>query len=158
MAVTQGRSAMKLSVAAVVAALRDTAPAVTLKVPTGHSALGYRVEVHGDTPQRSPFPRVRVDAAGEIPDSTMGRNGKQVSIYVQIFDDYEGDKRILEIADVLIAIMNPAGDYKSAVTLSGYRVDHVNFDGIDTNPEQEEAGKEIRHKTVRFTLFLEESS
>jgi hypothetical protein len=159
MAVTQGRSAMEAAVTAVLAELRASGSGVvTLEVPTGHSALGFRVGVHGDTPQREPYPHVRVDAAGEMPDSTMGRNGKQVLIYCQIFDDHEGDKRILKIANVLVALMNPAGNY-AAIVVSGYRTEGVEFDDIETNPDQDDnAGKKIRHKTIKFKLYLEESA
>lgn len=133
-----------------------TAFADVLDVAAVKTALGYPVAVYGVVPQRKRYPFIRVDGALEVADSTMGVNGKSIAVYVQIFDDAETDLRIIQIGGAVLAILNPAGSYHG-LTVTGYRTEHVNFDSFDDAPDEDEAGKRIQHKTMKFTWTGDEA-
>lgn len=148
MAVTVGRSAEAAVKAGVYLALNVAA----LK-----TALGYTVMVRGTVPQTLTYPHVRIDAAGEVPNSTYGRNGKDCRVYVQVFDNDPSDLRSLTIQSTVIALLNPAGNYR-ALSVTGYTVIHVNYDGVITGaPEDDGDGTRVWHRTVMFTVTVEEA-
>ena len=148
MAVTVGRSAEKWVKAGVFAALNVAALT---------SGLGYPVKVYGSIPQIKTFPHVRVDAAGEEPNNTYGRNGKDCKAYVQIFDTDPSDLRVLEIQSRVIALLNPAGNYHALIVF-GYTVIHVNYDGTQVGePTDDGTGLRVFQRTLMFTVTVEEA-
>ena len=154
MAVTVGRSAEKAVKAAVFATLNVVALTTTLGAA---AAQPYVVTVHGKVPQNLTYPHVRVDAAGELINSTFGRNGKDCRVYVQIFDNDPSDLRILDIQSAVIALLNPAGNYH-AMSVSGYTTIHVNYDGTQVRePGDDGNAVGVWQRTVMFTVTVEES-
>ncbi|MGE3840049.1 MAG: hypothetical protein AB7I50_00535 [Vicinamibacterales bacterium] len=161
MATTEGRSAEKAVKAAVFAALNVAALTTTL----GSSATPpYTVSVHGKVPQTLTYPLVRVDAAGEVSNSAFGRNAKECRVFVQVFDNDPSDLRVLDIQSQVIALMNRAGGYHTlgttadaVLTAAGYRLTHVNYDGIQPRePGDEGNAVAVWQRTVMFTLRVEE--
>lgn len=152
MAVSAGRSAEKAVKAAVYAALNVTALLTTL----GAAATPkYAVTVHGKVPQSLTYPHVRVDAAGELPNSTFGRNGKDCRAYVQVFATSE--EQALEIQSQVIALLNPVNNYH-ALSVSGYTTIHVNYDGTQVRDTQDEGNAVgVYQRTVMFTVTVEEA-
>jgi len=161
MAVTAGRSAEKPVKAAVFAALNVAALTTTL----GATATPpYTVSVHGKVTQMAPFPLVRVDSAGETANSAFGRNAKECRVFVQVFDNDPSDLRVLDIQSQVIALMNRSGGYNTlgatadaVLTAAGYRLTHVNYDGIQPRePGDEGNAVAVWQRTVMFTVRVEE--
>jgi hypothetical protein len=154
-AVTVGQSAEKPVKAAVRA---------TLNVAALTTALGYTVTVKGQVAQNNTYPLVRVDAAGEVANSTYGRNGKDCRTYVQIFDNDPSDLRSLDIQNTVIALMNPAGNYAALnaaalaiLATAGLRLIHVNYDGTTLgDPQDDGNGVRVTQRTVMFTSTVRE--
>lgn len=147
MAVTVGRSAEQAVKTGVFAALNVTALT---------TALGYTVMVRGAVPQSLTYPLVRIDAAGEVPNSTFGKNGKDCRVYVQVFDDDQSDLRTLQIQSTIIALLNPVNNYH-AITVSGYTVVHMNYDGTTVGePLDDGNARRVFQRTVMFTVTVEE--
>jgi hypothetical protein len=152
MAVTVGRSAEKAVKAAVYLTLNVAALTTTL----GASATPkYAVTVHGKVPQTLTYPHVRIDAAGELANSTFGINGKDCRSYVQIFA--QSEEQALEIQSQVIALMNPVNNYHT-LSVSGYTTIHVNYDGTQVrDPGDEGNAVGVYQRTVMFTVTVEES-
>jgi len=154
MAVTVGRSAEKAVKAAVYAVLNVAALTTTLGAA---AAQPYTVVVYGRVPQTLTYPHVRVDAAGELSNSTYGVNGKDCRSYVQVFDDDPSDLRVLDIQSQVIALLNPVGSYH-ALVVTGYTTIHVNYDGTQVRePGDEGNAIAIHQRTVMFTITVEEA-
>jgi hypothetical protein len=147
MATTVGRSAEAAVKAGIFAALNVAALT---------TALGYPVKVYGTVPQTFTYPHVRVDAAGELQNSVFGRNGKDCRAYIHVFDNDPSDLRTLTIQSTVIALLNPVDNYH-AITVEGYTVVHVNYDGSQAGDPSDEVGVRIFHRTVMVTVTVEES-
>jgi hypothetical protein len=154
MAVTVGRSAERAVKQGVFAALN----VVALKTTLGASANpAYTVKVYGTVPQTLTYPHVRVDAAGEVPNNTFGINGKDCRAYVNLFDSDPSEGRLLDIQSLVIALLNPAGNYH-ALNVPGYTVIHVNYDGATSGePHDDGNGVRVFQRTVMFTVTVEEA-
>lgn len=160
MAVTVGKSAEKAVKAAVYAALNVTA----LTTALGASATPkYTVGVYGKVPQALTYPHVRVDAAGERPNSTYGRNGKDCRVYVQVFT--QSEEQALDIQNTVLSLLNLAGGYNTLgatanahITGAGFRLIHVNFDDVQVrDPLDDGNAVGIYQRTVMFTVTVEEA-
>jgi hypothetical protein len=151
MAVTVGRSAALAVLIGIHAALNVAA----LK-----TALGWTVGVYADyVPQGAAFPYVRSRFITEVPDSTFGRNGKAVSIAIDLFDDtgsYRGPGRVLTTLSTVIALLNPVNNYH-AITVTGYTVIHVEYEQADDADPEQIASELIAHKVVRLRVIVEEA-
>lgn len=144
MAVSVGRSAEKAVKAAVYAALNVAALTSTLGVA-----------VYGKVQQAPLYPHVRIDAAGELANSTFGLNGKDCRSYIQVFAHSE--EQALVIQSQVIALLNPVGNYH-ALAVSGYTTIHVNYDGTQTGaPGDDGNAVDVYQRTVMFTVTVEET-
>lgn len=147
MAVTVGQSA----ISAVLAAFFST-----LNVASVKTGLGYAVGVYGGpVPQTATKPYLRIRSVSEIQNSTYGRNGKDLVIAVDVFDDYGGELRVAAIMSRVLALLNPAGNYH-ALVVAGYIVIHVDYEqGLDAGTE-EIVGVIAQHKVLLFRVTVEE--
>lgn len=106
--------------------------------------VGSRVYTHVPQDQREfPFLHVRI-----IPDdwSTKSDFGVELAFLVDVYSNYEGDKEIYEVMDVLIESIR-----RQPISITDAQVVCSNFETI---AQFEEPDGQAHHSQIQFTLLV----
>lgn len=115
----------------------------------GDAALSARVTgVFDEVLQDQPLPYVAIGDATETRFNTFGRQGKDCTVTIHVWSEYEGFREVLEITDIIVKLLD---GYEMPV--QGFDLVYIRFE--DTNTLREGDGM-TRHVVVRFRIIVQE--
>ena len=110
---------------------------------------GLTTPVYDSPPQDAAFPYVTIGDTAHAPFDTDNSVGSEVLMSVHVWDNYNGNKRILGLLDEIYSLLN-----RQPLAVTGYNVLDVMYDASPA-PFLDADGK-TRHGVSTFRLLLDE--
>lgn len=120
--------------------------AITAAPPTGFSC-----GVYDDVPQTAAFPYLRISTPTGIPFDTFGTAGKERTVQVSVFSQYEGTKEAHDILDKVVQLLN-----HQALAITGHTTVLIDYEQDGGGAEEDVNGVKTVHTWARFRVIVQE--
>lgn len=101
----------------------------------------------------SEFTLREVSGGGE----TFGKGGKELTLRLRIWDDYEGDLRLDAAVSEAARLLHKDGSSASALSATGFTTLLVWYEGAMSLPEVRVSEQQIRGKEATFRILVDQT-